>query len=90
MGGGGSIAGMITSLKNNNRRKVRIPFSKNKIYKIKKETLDDYDFPDSTPEQLKIIRERLIAYNRQVAIKSSVITITIVILIVYLVTLVRI
>lgn len=90
MGGGGSIAGMITSLKNNSRRKVHSPFSKNKIYKTKKGSLDDYDFPDSTPEQLKKIREELIAYNKYVFIKSTLITITIVVFFVYLITLIKI
>lgn len=79
----GSAMGMIISIRNNSRRKVHEAFAKDKTYKTKKDSLTDYDFPDATPEQLKIIKEKLRAYNRRVFIKSTIITIIILSILIY-------
>ncbi len=81
--GFGSATGMITSLRNNCRRKVHAAFVKEKIYKTKKGSLKDYDFPNATPELLEEIRQKLKAYNRKMFIQNLIITILVLSVIVY-------
>ena len=66
MGFGGSAAAMITSLKNNaRRRKTREHFSRDKLGFGKKGALDEFDFPKATPEQLLAIKEKMRKENRK-------------------------
>ena len=59
MGFGGSVAAMITSLKNNDRRKNRTQFDKDKAGGYGDGQKVEFDFPEVTPEVLKDIRNRL-------------------------------
>lgn len=72
MGFGGAVSAMITSLKNNNRRKKKNHFSKEKNYAVKKDNIHNYDFPEATPELLEKIKNDLIIYNRKNTITTII------------------
>ncbi|MCK7590201.1 hypothetical protein M0G43_06430 [Subsaxibacter sp. CAU 1640] len=59
MGGEGAMMAMITSLKNNSRRKNRTQFDKGKAGGYGDGQKVEFDFPEVTPEVLKDIRNRL-------------------------------
>lgn len=65
MGGGGSIASMIASLKANNRRTKREAFEKGTSYYSANTKKAEFDFPEATPELLKSIRENLQKERKQ-------------------------
>lgn len=77
---GGAVSAMITSLKNNDRRKKKTPFSKEKNYVVKKDNIDNYDFPEATPELLEKIKKELTDYNRKKAITTTILTVIIIII----------
>ncbi|HLT33690.1 MAG TPA: hypothetical protein VKZ98_07875 [Aquaticitalea sp.] len=68
MGGEGAMMTMITSLKNNNRRKKRAQFDIEKIGSYGDGEKVEFDFPEVTPEVLKNIRDRLQKERRQLMI----------------------
>ena len=59
MGGEGAMMAMITSLRNNNRRKNRTRFDKDKLGGYDDGQKIEFDFPEVTPEVLIKIRDRL-------------------------------
>ena len=83
MGFGGAVSAMITSLKNNNRRKKRNPFSKEKDYAVKKDTINNYTFPEATPELLEKIKNDLIIHNRKKTITTIILTAIIIIIFIF-------
>lgn len=80
MGFGGAVSAMITSLKNNDRRKKLNHFYKEKSYAVKKDNFNNYDFPEATPELLEKIKNDLIVYNRKKAITTIILTVIIIII----------
>lgn len=72
MGGEGAMMAMITSLKNNNRRKKRMPFDKQCASGYGAGEKVEFDFPEVTPEVLKNIRERLQKERRQLLWRQGV------------------
>ncbi len=85
MGFGGSVQAMITSLKNNDRRrKKRKPFDKDKVGGYGESSKPEYDFPEATPEVLSEIRERLRKERKTRMIKIIIVTVALVIAVVWL------
>lgn len=85
MGFGGSVQAMITSLKNNDRRrKKHKPFDKNKVGGYGESSKPEYDFPEATPEILSEIRERLIKERKVRVVKIIVVTVVLVAALVWL------
>ena len=83
MGGEGAMMAMITSLKNNSRRKKRTQFDKNKVGSFGTIEKVEFDFPEITPEVLINIRDRLQKERRQLFWKQAILfTIIITILII--------
>lgn len=72
MGGEGAMMAMITSLKNNSRRKKRTQFDKDKLGGYGDGERVEFDFPEVTPEILKSIRERLLQERNQLIIKRRI------------------
>jgi len=72
MGGEGAMMAMITSLKNNSRRKNRNQFNKDKLVGYGNGEKMEFDFPEVTPEILRKIRDRLQKERRQSLLKLGV------------------
>lgn len=81
MGGEGAISGMITSLKNNNRRrKHHTPFSNDRSGGYDKGK-PIYDFPEATPEVIETIKLRMLKEQKNQRIITFLIFVCIIILI---------
>jgi hypothetical protein len=85
---GGSVAGMITSLKANKRSKGDNLFKREKSYYKEKINIEKLLKKKSTPEQLKSIRQKLIKENKRNQIKNLkiLIIVSIVIILTYIVS----
>lgn len=73
MGFGGVVAAMITSLKNNDRRKQRTQFDKDKAGGYGNGEKVEFDFPEVTPQVLRSIRDRLQQERKQLVRKRLVV-----------------
>lgn len=85
---GGSVAGMIASLKANKRSKGDNLFKREKSYYKEKINIEKLLRKKSTPEQLKSIRQNLIKENKRNEIKNLklIIIVSIVIILTYIVS----
>ena len=72
MGGEGAMMAAITSLKNNSRRNKRLQFDKNKAGGYANGEKIEFDFPEVTPEVLRVIRNRLQKERMQLMTKRVV------------------
>lgn len=72
MGGEGAMMAMITSLKNNGRRKKRTQFDKENLGGYGNGEKVEFDFPEITPEVLRAIRDLLQKERRQLLWKRGV------------------
>lgn len=72
MGGEGAMMAMITSLKNNNRRKKRTQFDKDKLGGYGNLEKVEFDFPEITPDVIKNIRDRLQRERKQLLWKRGI------------------
>lgn len=72
MGGEGVMMAMITSLRNNSRRKQRTQFDKDTVGGYGSGEKVEFDFPEVTPHVLRNIRDRLQKERRQMLIKRSI------------------
>ncbi|MEO6347255.1 MAG: hypothetical protein ABIO60_05020 [Aquaticitalea sp.] len=70
MGGEGAMMAMITSLRNNSRRKNRTQFDKDPIGSYGDAKRVEFDFPEITPQVLKTIRDRLLKEKKQLMLKT--------------------
>jgi hypothetical protein len=82
-----SIAAMVTSLKNNKRKRVST-FKKMKDFKEGKNIQVSFD-KSATPHQLKNIREKLQKENKQILKRNIIILIFIMILLIYMIGFVK-
>ncbi|WP_299338458.1 hypothetical protein [uncultured Psychroserpens sp.] len=83
MGGEGAMMHMITSLKNNKRRRrKRKSFSNDSLNSVGAEK-PVYDFPEATPEVLSKIKKDMLKDQKTDRIRSIVIIIFILTLIIY-------
>ena len=82
-----SIAAMVTSLKNNKRTRVST-FKKMKDFKEGKNIQVSFD-KSATPHQLKNIREKLQKENKKILKRNSIILISIMILLIYMIGFVK-
>ena len=82
-----SIAAMITTLKNNKRKRVST-FKKMKGFKEGKNIQVSFD-KSATPHQLKNIREKLQKENKQILKRNIIILIFIMILLIYMIGFVK-
>ena len=80
---GGSVAGMIASLKANKRSKNDNLFKREKSYYKDKINIDKLLEKKATPEQLESIRRNLIKENRKNQIRTLKIIVIISILIIF-------
>ena len=83
----GSIAAMVTSLKNNKRERVST-FKKMKDFKEGKNIQVSFD-KSATPHQLKNIREKLQKENKQILKRNIIILIFIMIVLIYIIGFVK-
>ena len=83
----GSIAAMVTSLKNNKRERVSA-FKKMKDLKAGKNIQVSFD-KKATPHQLKNIREKLQKENKKTQKRNSIILISIMIILIYVIGFVK-
>jgi uncharacterized membrane protein len=83
----GSIAAMVTSLKNNKRERVSA-FKKMKDFKEGKNIQVFFD-KSATPHQLKNIREKLQKENNQILKRNIIILIFIMIVLIYIIGFVK-
>ena len=82
-----SIAAMVTTLKNNKRTRVST-FKKMKDFKEGKNIQVSFD-KSATPHQLKKIRENLQKENKKILKRNSIILISIMILLIYIIGFVK-
>lgn len=88
MGFGGSVSAMITSMKNNDRRKKRTQFDKNCAGGYGECEKLEFNLPKATPQMLKELRIRLIKERQQLFLKRLVVFSMVIIAIVFAITLI--
>lgn len=84
MGGEGAMMHMITSLKNNKRRRKKLKSFGRDIVGSYGNERPIYDFPEATPEVLAKIKSDFVKEQKMLRIKTFVVSILIVGIVIYL------